>query len=96
MPKPESPSRRSTLGEANWLGAILKLANLLRANPKSSAVDGDSHAALPTGHDRRSIRAGAAASHVEVVLPSGLLVRVPAQDTAALRTVLELLEPQSC
>jgi hypothetical protein len=36
------------------------------------------------------------ASHVEVVLPSGLLVRVPAQDTAALRTVLELLEQRSC
>jgi hypothetical protein len=41
-------------------------------------------------------RAGAVASHVEVVLPSGLLVRVPAQDTAALRTVLEFLEPRSC
>jgi hypothetical protein len=40
--------------------------------------------------------AGAVASHVEVVLPSGLLIRVPAQDAAALRTVLELLEPQSC
>jgi hypothetical protein len=38
----------------------------------------------------------AAASHVEVVLPNGLLVRVPAQDTAALRTVLEFLEPRSC
>jgi len=36
------------------------------------------------------------ASHVEVVLPSGLLVRVPAQDAAALKTVLELLEPRSC
>ena len=36
------------------------------------------------------------ASHVEVVLPSGLLVRVPAQDTAALRTVLDLLEQRSC
>jgi hypothetical protein len=41
-------------------------------------------------------RAAVAASHVEVVLPSGLLVRVPAQDTAALRTVLELLEPRPC
>ena len=41
-------------------------------------------------------RCGAAARHVEVVLPSGLLVRVPAQDTAALRTVLEFLEPRSC
>jgi hypothetical protein len=36
------------------------------------------------------------ASHVELVLPSGLLIRVPAQDTAALRTVLELLEGRSC
>jgi hypothetical protein len=35
-------------------------------------------------------------SYVEVALPSGLLVRVPAQDTAALRTVLELLGPRSC
>jgi hypothetical protein len=31
-----------------------------------------------------------------MVLPSGLLVRVPAHDAAALRTVLELLEPRSC
>lgn len=36
------------------------------------------------------------ASQVEMVLPSGLLVRVPAHDAAALRTVLELLEPRSC
>lgn len=36
------------------------------------------------------------ASHVEVVLPNGLLIRVPAQDTAALKTVLELLEQRSC
>ena len=36
------------------------------------------------------------ASHVEITVPSGLLVRVPAQDTAALRTVLELLEVRSC
>jgi hypothetical protein len=36
------------------------------------------------------------ALHVEVVLPSGLLIRVPAQDTAALRTVLEFLEERSC
>ena len=36
------------------------------------------------------------ASHVDVVLPSGLLIRVPAQDASALRTVLELLEQRSC
>ena len=36
------------------------------------------------------------ASHVEVVLRSGLVIRVPAQDTAALRTILELLEPRPC
>jgi hypothetical protein len=36
------------------------------------------------------------ASHVEVVLRSGLVIRVPAQDAAALRTVLELLEPRPC
>jgi hypothetical protein len=35
-------------------------------------------------------------SQVELVLPSGLLVRVPAQDAAALRVILELLEPRSC
>ena len=40
--------------------------------------------------------AGAVASHVEVVLRSGLVIRVPARDTAALRTVLELLEPRPC
>jgi hypothetical protein len=40
--------------------------------------------------------AGAVALHVEVVLPSGLLIRLPAQDTAALRTVLEFLEHRSC
>lgn len=33
---------------------------------------------------------------LEVVLPSGLVIRVPAQDAAALRTVLELLEPRAC
>ena len=38
----------------------------------------------------------AAAGRIEVVLPSGLVIRVPAQDAAALRTVLELLEPRSC
>ena len=36
------------------------------------------------------------ASQVDVVLLSGLVIRVPAQDTAALRTVLELLEPRPC
>ncbi len=36
------------------------------------------------------------ALHVEVVLPSGLLIRVPAHDTAALRMVIELTEPRSC
>jgi hypothetical protein len=41
-------------------------------------------------------RAGAMASQVEVALPGGLVVRVPAHDTAALRTVLELLGPKSC
>lgn len=40
--------------------------------------------------------AAAVVGHVEVVLPSGLLLGVPAQDTAALRTVLELLEHRSC
>jgi hypothetical protein len=38
----------------------------------------------------------AAAGPIEVVLPSGLVIRVPAQDAATLRTVLELLEPRSC
>lgn len=40
--------------------------------------------------------AATAASPIEVLLPSGLIVRVPAHDTAALRTVLELLERPAC
>jgi hypothetical protein len=40
--------------------------------------------------------AASVTSHVELVLPSGLLVRVPAQDAAVLQAVLELLEPRSC
>jgi hypothetical protein len=33
---------------------------------------------------------------IEAVLASGLILRVPAQDAAALRMVLELLEQPSC
>ena len=43
-----------------------------------------------------SIAGAIAASQVEMLLPSGLIVRVPAQDVAALRTVLELLERPTC
>jgi hypothetical protein len=38
----------------------------------------------------------AAAGPVELALPSGLVIRVPAHDTAALRTVLEVVEGRSC
>jgi hypothetical protein len=38
----------------------------------------------------------AAAGPIEVLAPSGLIIRVPSQDAAALRTVLEWLEPRSC
>ena len=37
-----------------------------------------------------------AAGSIEVVLPSGLVIRVPTRDAAALRTVLEVLEPRTC
>ena len=37
-----------------------------------------------------------AASNVELQLPSGLLIRVPAQETAALRAILEVVEPRPC
>ncbi len=40
--------------------------------------------------------AATAAPQVEILLPSGLIVRVPAHDAAALRTVLELLERPAC
>jgi hypothetical protein len=36
------------------------------------------------------------APHVELACASGLVIRVPAHDTAALRAVLEHLEPRSC
>lgn len=38
----------------------------------------------------------AAASSVELELPSGLVIRVPAHETAALRTILEVVEPRPC
>lgn len=37
-----------------------------------------------------------AASNVELQLASGLVIRVPAQETAALRAILEFVEPRSC
>jgi len=37
-----------------------------------------------------------AANNVELQLPSGLLIRVPAQETAALRAILEVVEPRPC
>ena len=103
-PKRESPSRRFMRGAASWLGARRKPAELLAANPRppqrtaTSAprllpvVIGSPIAAssLPAGSSSPP-----AASHVEVTLPGGVLIRVPAQETAALRTVLELLEARS-
>ena len=40
--------------------------------------------------------AAPAAAPIELVLPSGLLVRVAAHDAAALRTVLTVLEGRAC
>jgi len=37
-----------------------------------------------------------AASSIELQLPSGLVIRVPAEETAALRAILEFVEPRSC
>lgn len=37
-----------------------------------------------------------ATSHVELQLASGLMIRVPAQETAALCAILEILEPRRC
>lgn len=37
-----------------------------------------------------------AASHVELQLTSGLVIRVPVQELAALRAILEILEPRPC
>jgi len=37
-----------------------------------------------------------AACNVELQLPSGLVIRVPVQETAALRTILEAVEPRPC
>lgn len=36
------------------------------------------------------------ASHVELQLASGLVIRVPAQEMAALRAILEFVEPRRC
>lgn len=64
--------------------------------PARSKPKAPRRTAIPTPRFLPATIAPAIASRVEVVLPSGLLVRVPAQDTAALRTVLELLEHRSC
>lgn len=37
-----------------------------------------------------------AAANVELQFPSGLVIRVPAHETAALRAILEILEPRPC
>ena len=37
-----------------------------------------------------------AASHVELQLTSGLVIRVPAHETAVLRAILELVESRRC
>jgi hypothetical protein len=37
-----------------------------------------------------------AASSVELQFKSGLMIRVPAQETAALRAILEVVEPRPC
>ena len=42
------------------------------------------------------VRLTTSTSQVELVLASGLVIRVPAQDLVALRAVLEIVEPRSC
>jgi transposase len=42
------------------------------------------------------VRLTASTSQVEFALPSGLVIRVPAQDVAALRAVLAIVEPRPC
>jgi hypothetical protein len=42
------------------------------------------------------VRLTTSTSQVEFALVSGLVIRVPAQDLAALRAVLEIVEPRSC
>jgi hypothetical protein len=37
-----------------------------------------------------------AAASIELQLPSGLVIRVPAQETTALCAILEILEPRPC
>ena len=51
------------------------------------AIDGNAPAASP---------APTSANHVELLLPSGLVVRVPAHELAVLQAVLELLERPTC
>lgn len=64
---------------------------LARSKPKAPRLT-----ASPTPRFLPVTIAPPVASRVEVVLPSGLLIRVLAQDTTALRTVLNLLEQRSC
>ena len=54
------------------------------------AIDGNAPAAPAASP------APTSANHVELLLPSGLVVRVPAHDLAALQAVLELLERPAC
>jgi hypothetical protein len=60
------------------------------ASPPAGRAQGNGHAFVPvrlaaTGENR-----------VELEFPSGLVVRVPAENTAALAAILEFAEPRSC
>src|SRR5262245_56555310 len=81
--------RREQLSEPSFYAWRRKLAERdgERSAPVSAAA---SHGFLP-------IRLTTfAASHVELQLTSGLVIRIPAHETTVLRTILEILEFRSC
>ena len=68
-----------------------------RAGQLADAEPTTARTASPAAASFLPVTIGAAAAGpIEVALPSGLVIRVPAQNAAALRTILELLEPRSC
>ena len=57
------------------------------------AIDGNAPA---TSAASPALTSASSANHVELLLPSGLVVRVPAHELAVLQAVLELLERPTC
>lgn len=81
--------QREQLSEPSFYAWRRKLAqrDQDRSTPKSRAT---SNGFLPI---RLTALAG---SNVELQLKSGLVIRVPAHESAALRMILEFVEPRSC